>query len=130
MAQVSVTINGKTFRMACDDGQEQHLIDLGDRLNGTIDELRGAFGEIGDQRLTVMAAITTMDRVVELERRVAALEAERASADGHASASAGRQAETEAALAARLVAAAETIERLSDTMNGSLRTSAAGPETE
>ncbi|MBN8999629.1 MAG: cell division protein ZapA, partial [Rhizobiales bacterium] len=58
MAQVNVTINGKIYRMACDDGQEAHLESLAERLNETIDRLRGSFGEIGDQRLTVMAAIT------------------------------------------------------------------------
>ena len=55
MPQVNVTINGKVYRMACDDGQEAHLEGLAERLNVTIDRLRQSFGEIGDQRLTVMA---------------------------------------------------------------------------
>lgn len=74
MPSVSVTINGKSYRMACDEGQEQHLIDLGDQLNATIDELRGAFGEIGDQRLIVMAAISKADELSEERRRVQRLE--------------------------------------------------------
>ncbi len=67
-------INGKSYRMACDEGQEQHLLGLGERLNATIDDLRGAFGEIGDQRLIVMAAITMADELSEERRRVARLE--------------------------------------------------------
>ena len=74
MPSVSVTINGKSYRMACDEGQEQHLIDLGNQLNVTIDELRGAFGEIGDQRLIVMAAISKADELSEERRRVQRLE--------------------------------------------------------
>lgn len=74
MPSVSVTINGKNYRMACDEGQEQHLIDLGNQLNVTIDELRGAFGEIGDQRLIVMAAISKADELSEERRRVQRLE--------------------------------------------------------
>src|SRR5690606_1962005 len=74
MPSVSVMINGKSYRMACDEGQEQHLIDLGARINATIDDLRGAFGEIGDQRLIVMAAITMADELHEERRRVARLE--------------------------------------------------------
>ena len=56
MPQVAVQINGKTYRMACDEGQEAHLLDLAQRFNKTIDSLRGSFGEIGDQRLTVVLA--------------------------------------------------------------------------
>jgi len=76
MGQVNVTIIGKTFRMACDDGQEEHLESLGRQLGDTIEVLRSQFGEIGDQRLTVMAAITLADQYSEADRRVAELEAE------------------------------------------------------
>lgn len=76
MAQVNVTIAGKSFRMACDDGQEPHLIGLAQRVNAVIDRLRERFGEIGDQRLTVMAAITMADQSSETERRLKDLEAE------------------------------------------------------
>lgn len=74
MPSVNVMINGKNYRMACDEGQEEHLIRLGEQLDATIDELRGAFGEIGDQRLIVMAAISKADELSEEKRRVARLE--------------------------------------------------------
>ncbi|MEP4032716.1 cell division protein ZapA [Roseibium polysiphoniae] len=76
MAQINVTINGRSFRMACDDGEEDRLIGLAGRFDGWINELRGAFGEIGDQRLTVMAGIMATDQLAELERKVSRLEAE------------------------------------------------------
>jgi cell division protein ZapA len=68
MGQVNVTISGKTYRMACDDGQEEHLEDLGRQLGDTIELLRSQFGEIGDQRLTVMAPSPLADRFSEYER--------------------------------------------------------------
>lgn len=74
MPSVSMTINGRSYRMACDDGQEEHLMALGAQLNGTIDDLRRAFGEIGDQRLIVMAAITLADELSEMRDRVRKLE--------------------------------------------------------
>ena len=40
MAQVNIAIAGKSFRMACDDGQEPHLIGLAERVNAVIDQLR------------------------------------------------------------------------------------------
>ena len=81
MAQVNVTISGKLYRMACDDGQEEHLGSLVARLDETIEHLRGTFGEIGDQRLTVMAAITLADQNSEAERRLTELEARIAALD-------------------------------------------------
>ncbi|MEM1318576.1 MAG: cell division protein ZapA [Pseudomonadota bacterium] len=76
MPQVAVQINGKTYRMACEEGQEAHLLDLAQRFDRTINELKGSFGEIGDQRLTVMAGVFVTDEMVSLQQRVAGLESE------------------------------------------------------
>lgn len=76
MAQVTVTIAGKIFRIACDDGQEPHLESLAAELDGRIGDMRKAFGEIGDNRLTVMAAISFLDEREDVKVRVAELEAE------------------------------------------------------
>jgi len=71
---LNVLINGKTYRMACDEGEEDHLQRLAERFNGEVEKLKGSFGEIGDQRLTVMAAIITTDEVFNLKERVRILE--------------------------------------------------------
>lgn len=76
MAQVSVSIDGKVYRMACDEGQEDHLTDLAARFDRYVTHLKGSFGEIGDQRVTVMAGIMVMDELVELQKRMRGLEAE------------------------------------------------------
>ena len=76
MAQVSVTIDGKTYRMACDEGQEDHLIDLAERFDRYVTHLKESFGEIGDQRLTVMSGIMVMDELTELQKRVKGMEGE------------------------------------------------------
>lgn len=111
MAQVSVSINGKTFRMACEDGQEQHLTELAEGLNATIERLKGDFGEIGDQRLTVMAAITMADQYSEAQRRVEQLEGELAGLVGERDALAERGSRLEAETAAAVDAAADQIEQ-------------------
>lgn len=74
MAQVSITINGRVYRMACDDGQEEHLVRLARDVDARIGQLRSAFGEIGDTRLAVMAAIMVADELSEMRRRVRAVE--------------------------------------------------------
>jgi cell division protein ZapA len=74
--EVNVEIAGRKYRMACEEGQETHLIALAGRFNGEIDRFRGHFGEIGDNRLIVMAAIAVLDELVAAERRITGLEAE------------------------------------------------------
>ena len=76
MGQVTVSVADKTYRIACNDGQEEHLYKLAAELNRKIAEMRAAFGEIGDNRLTVMAAITFMDDREEMKTRISTLENE------------------------------------------------------
>jgi cell division protein ZapA len=82
MTQVTVTIDGKQFRMACEDGQESHLEDLAAHIDGRVKMMRESFGEIGDLRLTVMAALMITDELFEERRRSAealtAMETDRA----------------------------------------------------
>jgi cell division protein ZapA len=74
--EVNVEINGRKYRMACEEGQQSHLIGLAARFNGQVEALKGAVGEIGDNRLTVMAGIAVVDELVEAERRIKELQTE------------------------------------------------------
>jgi cell division protein ZapA len=74
--EVNVEINGRKYRMACEEGQQGHLIGLAERFNAQVEALKGAVGEIGDNRLTVMAGIAVVDELAEAERRIKELESE------------------------------------------------------
>src|SRR5690606_23723102 len=76
MAQVTVQIDGKSYRMACDEGQEERLEGLAAQLDRYVRHLRDSFGEIGDLRLTVMAGIMILDELTELKKRVLGMESE------------------------------------------------------
>ena len=76
MAQVNATIAGRQFRLACEDGQEEHLQTLAADIDGRIEGLRKKFGEIGDTRLTVMAALMVADELAETARKLRRLEEE------------------------------------------------------
>ncbi|WP_108459549.1 cell division protein ZapA [Devosia naphthalenivorans] len=76
MPEVNVEINGRKYRMACEEGQQKHLIGLAERFNTQVEALKGAVGEIGDNRLTVMAGIAVVDELAEAERRIKELEQE------------------------------------------------------
>ena len=119
MAQVSVSINGRQFRMACEDGQEDHLMTLARELDRRIEGLRAKFGEIGDTRLTVMAALTIADELGEIQLRIARLEAELAGAQEAHATNADRNRNVEVAVAAALTSAAERIETVAKKLNQS-----------
>jgi len=84
MAQVSVTIDGRKYRLACNEGEEKRLEQIAGLVDDKIGELRGAFGEIGDQRLVVMAALTFADQYMEA-RDTAEAGGQRARADAERS---------------------------------------------
>lgn len=121
MAQISVTINGKSFRMACDDGEEEHLEGLASRFDGWITDLRGAFGEIGDQRLTVMAGIMATDQVNELERKVADLEEALSEAKKQQVITLNNMIQNEEDLSKAVHKTAARIESLADSLSNSLK---------
>lgn len=117
MSQVNVTINGRQFRMACADGEEAHLRQLAKELDDRITSLRNQFGEIGDARLTVMAALMVADELAEAVKKVQRLERELAAVQDARVAVADRAQAREAALIATVATAAERIEALARKLN-------------
>jgi cell division protein ZapA len=120
MPQINVTINGRQFRMACEDGQEDHLTTLARELDGRIDMLRAKFGEIGDTRLTVMAALTVADELGEMASRLRRLEDELMAVQEAQAASSDRHQTGQAAAAALLNAAAERVESVTKKLNATI----------
>ncbi|MGJ4952860.1 cell division protein ZapA [Bradyrhizobium sp. HKCCYLS20291] len=117
MSHINVTINGRQYRMACEEGQELRLLKLAENLETRITNLRGKFGEIGDARLTVMAALTVCDELIDANQRVQMLEQELDSLRNVRSQSADRARATQVAVAKALNAAAERIERTTQVLN-------------
>ena len=117
MSHVNVTINGRQYRMACEEGQEARLLNLAGNLETRIQSLRGKFGEIGDARLTVMAALTVCDELLDADQRIRALEEELEALRGVRTAAADRARATQIAVANALNAAAERIEKTTQALN-------------
>ena len=117
MPQVSVTINGRQFRMACENGEEARLTRLAQDLDARIGALRSRFGEIGDTRLTIMAALALADELSEVKEKLQRLEPELATLQDASVVSADRAQATQAAVVAALNAAAERIEGITRRLN-------------
>lgn len=116
MGQITVEINGKFYRMACDDGQEDHLYALAKRFDENINQLRGSFGEIGDNRLTVMAGVKVMDELSETQRQLKKIEAEVQDLRDARDAVMRQFEDAEMGLASALVVCAEKVEAVAREM--------------
>ena len=117
MSHINVTINGRQYRMACEEGQEVRLLKLAESLVTRIQSLRGKFGEIGDARLTVMAALTVCDELVDVGNRVRTMEQELTELRDFRNAAVERARMTQTAVVNALNAAAERIEKSTQVLN-------------
>ncbi len=109
MAEVSVTINGREYQVACDDGQEEQLQKLSRFVDKKVADLAGSLGQIGDARLLVMASLLVADELSDAYRQLETLEAGN---DGEASGPA------ETAMGATLDACAQRIEDIATRLEG------------
>ena len=110
MAQVVVTIAGRTYRMACDDGEEARLEHLARDFDARISGLRTSFGEIGDQRIIVMAALTLADELAEAQRQIGDLKNQVTNADEATRSREAQSGQTQERIASALGEAAHRIE--------------------
>ena len=117
MSHINVTINGRQYRMGCEEGQELRLLKLAETLEQRITNLRGKFGEIGDARLTVMAALTVCDELLDAGQHVRKLEEEVESLRNVRNQATDRARSTQVAVANALNAAAERIEKTTQVLN-------------
>ncbi len=119
MAKVSININGRKYALGCEDGEEERLMRLGQKLDDRVNNMADQFGQIGDLRLMVMAGITMLDELddmnksvdAEVDKRVIDLRKESATA-----LRAATRSETKATDS--LLSAAERIERLAKRLSG------------
>lgn len=120
MAIVNATIAGRQFRLACEDGQEEHLTALAKDIDTRIIDLRRKFGEIGDTRLTVMAALMVADDLSEAHRRIRRLEEEIQALQDARMVSSDRARAASDAVVGAFNSAAERIEGITKKLNQTL----------
>ena len=70
MGEVSVTLNGRTYRLECGAGEEAHLIALAEYLGSHVDTMKQKFGQVGDDRLILMASLMVTDELWEVRRQM------------------------------------------------------------
>ena len=70
MANVNITFNGKEFLLSCDDGQEEHLVELSEQLNNKFANLKSQLGNIGENKLLLITSIKVMDEYFETKKKI------------------------------------------------------------
>ncbi len=106
MAEVAITLNGRTYRLECGDGEEEHLLALSEKVGDRLNSLQKKFGQVGDDRLLLMTALMIADDLSETQDKLAEAEAGRVSADD-------LKKSEESKVADQIAAAVERIEVLS-----------------
>jgi len=81
MAQVEVTVNGRQYIVACEDGKEEHLLELADYLDRSVTELVQSIGQVGEARLMLMAGLLIADELFDSRNLIIKLESELAGAE-------------------------------------------------
>ena len=112
MGQVSVTLNGRTYRLECGAGEEAHLIALAEYLGSSVDTMKRKFGQVGDDRLILMASLMVTDELWELRRQMQELKTAMAELRHHRSAADEAAKSIRTDLADTIGAAADRLEML------------------
>jgi cell division protein ZapA len=102
MAEVTITLNGRTYRLECGDGEEEHLLSLSDMVGVRLDGLKKQFGQVGDDRLLLMTALMIADELTETHQKIDDLKAEHVSADELVKSAENRAANQISAVADRI----------------------------
>ena len=118
MAQVVVTVNGRPYTMQCDDGQEEHLVELGQLLDDEVTNIKNAVGQVGDIRLLLMAGLVIADRLSDGLRRIEELQEQVSGLRESRADVAVPDSGLEEAVSERLIAAANRLEALAKDYTG------------
>jgi cell division protein ZapA len=121
MGQVVVTLNGRTYRLECNEGEEGHLAELAQYIGSRVDDMRQKFGQVGDDRLILMASLVITDELSSLRAEVENLRTQLAEARRDKSTSDENARSIESQLFAKIGDAASRLERLNTRLTDDAR---------
>ena len=116
MAHVIVQVNGRPYTMQCPEGEEAHLRELAELLDGEVQRVKSSVGNVGDIRTLVMAGLMVADRLSEAIAKIQSLE-EQVAGLREAKLVAQTEAQNlQSLLSARLTAASQRLENLAQSL--------------
>ncbi|WP_395689213.1 cell division protein ZapA [Aestuariivirga sp.] len=116
MAHVIVQVNGRPYTMQCQEGEENHLRELAELLDGEVQRVKANVGSVGDIRMLVMAGLMVADRLSEAIAKLQTLEEQVAGLREARTVAQAESAELQARFGERLMAASERLEKLAQSL--------------
>ena len=68
MAEVDITINKRTYRISCKDGEEERIKSLALLINNQVQKLSEKIGQLGEARMILLASLVLLDKSDEVEK--------------------------------------------------------------
>ena len=68
MADVEISINNRSYRISCKDGEEDRIRGLAALLNKQIIQLAEKIGQLGEARMILLASLILLDKSDETEK--------------------------------------------------------------
>jgi cell division protein ZapA len=118
MGQINVTLNGRAYRLECGEGEEAHLIELAEYLGTHVEDMKRKFGQVGDDRLILMASLVVLDELWELRRQMAQMKITMAEARRDKSVADESARSLQSDLASRVRSVAQRLELLNERFGG------------
>jgi cell division protein ZapA len=112
MPLVNVLVNGRAYTVACDEGEEEHVRELGQFVDKRVRELSGSVGQVGDARILLMAALVIADDLADALAKLHETEKELAALKSMHEAAAETQRKTEKTATETLEGASSRLEAI------------------
>ena len=74
MSEVTLKINNRGYSLACDEGQEQRLVDLSHYVDSRLQDIAAAGAAAGESHLLVLTSLVLADEIYDLRSDIAALQ--------------------------------------------------------
>ena len=71
MSQVTIEVNGRPYIVGCEDGQENHLVQLAGLFDRQVRQVGDSVGQLGETRLFLMGALLLADELADTRARLA-----------------------------------------------------------
>ncbi len=68
MAEVDISINGRSYRISCKDGEEERIKSLATLIDNQVQKLSEKIGQLGEARMILLASLVLLDKSDEIEK--------------------------------------------------------------
>ena len=82
MTQVTVTINGRSYPIACKEGEEERIGELARYIDSKMRNFAQEFGNVGETRLFLLTALVLADELADAQAASGRARAANGAADG------------------------------------------------